>query len=81
MNGLIKRGFLGSKVISPPSIRSLGLVAMGTTMAEGQPEHSVEDGLEKTMDFCRGDGILIHGGVLGPGLSSEVDILLDIAQG
>jgi hypothetical protein len=81
VNGLIKQGFLGSKVISPSSIGSLGLVVVGTTMAEGQPKHSVEDGLEKTMDCCLNDGILIHGGVSGPGSLSEVDMLLDIAQG
>jgi hypothetical protein len=54
---------------------------MGTTMAEGQPEHSMEDGLEKTMDCCLGNGILLHGGVLGPGSSLSVDMLLYIAQG
>jgi hypothetical protein len=37
VNGLIKRGFLGSKVISPSSIESLGLVTVGTTMVKGQP--------------------------------------------
>jgi hypothetical protein len=43
VNGLIKRGFLGSKVISPSSIESLDLVIVGTTMVNGQPEHFVED--------------------------------------
>jgi hypothetical protein len=81
VNGLIKRRLLGSRVISPSPIGSLGLVAVGTTMAEGQPKPSVEVGLEKTMDCCLGDGILIHGCMSGLGSSSEVDMLPEIAQG
>ncbi|KAE8055956.1 hypothetical protein FH972_012761 [Carpinus fangiana] len=58
-----------------------GLVVVGTTMAKGQLEHSVEDDLEKMMDCYLRDGILIHGGVSRPGSSSKVDMLPDIAQG
>ena len=50
-------------------------------MTKGQLEHSVEDGLAKTMDCCLSDGILVHGGVSRPGSSSEVDMLPKIAQG
>jgi hypothetical protein len=41
----------------------------------------MEDGLEKTMDCCLGNGILLHSGVLGPSSSLSVDMLLYIAQG